>query len=160
MPVGEPQDHATQIGPIASARQRVVVENYIEIGRTQGAKLVVGGGRPQGLDRGWFVEPTIFTDVEPDMRIAQEEIVGPVLAVITYEDEDQAVAFANNSWYGLSGSVFTSHLEHGVALARRMRTGTVEQNGTQTGFHPRQGALGTAGSGEKTDRRASPPMWS
>jgi aldehyde dehydrogenase (NAD+) len=88
MPVGEPQDNATQIGPIASARQRVVVENYIEIGRTQGAKLVVGGGRPQGLDRGWFVEPTIFTDVEPDMRIAQEEIVGPVLAVITYEDEE------------------------------------------------------------------------
>jgi acyl-CoA reductase-like NAD-dependent aldehyde dehydrogenase len=149
MPVGDPHDPATQIGPIVSAQQRSVVENYIEIGREQGAKLVVGGGRPPGLDRGWFVEPTIFTAVEPDMRIAQEEIFGPVLSVITYDTEDEAIALANNSWYGLSGAVFTSDVAHGLELAQRMRTGTVELNGNKSGFTAPAGGFKRSGIGRE-----------
>jgi aldehyde dehydrogenase (NAD+) len=150
MPVGDPHDPATQIGPMAAARQRTVVENYIKIGLEQGAKIVVGGGRPPGLDRGWFVEPTIFSDVEPDMRIAQEEIFGPVLAVLTYEDEDEAIAIANNSPYGLNGSIFTSDLERGLELARRIHTGTVELNGNPAGYHAPMGGFKSSGIGRES----------
>ena len=150
MPVGDPHDPATQIGPMVAARQRARVENYIQLGQEQGAKLVVGGGRPPDLDRGWFVEPTLFTAVEPDMRIAQEEIFGPVLSVLTYEDEDQAIAIANNSSYGLSGAVFTSDVEHGLQLARRMRTGTVELNGNIVGFHAPVGGFKCSGIGRES----------
>jgi aldehyde dehydrogenase (NAD+) len=149
MPVGDPLDPATQIGPMATARQRAVVENYIEVGREQGATVVVGGGRPHGLDRGWFVEPTIFVGVEPGMRIAQEEIFGPVLSVIAYNDEEEAVAFANDSSYGLNGSVFTSDIEHGLDLARRIRTGTVELNGYPAGFHAPAGGFKCSGIGRE-----------
>jgi aldehyde dehydrogenase (NAD+) len=149
MPVGDPLDPATQIGPMATARQRAVVENYIEVGREQGAKVVVGGGRPHGLDRGWFVEPTIFVGVEPGMRIAQEEIFGPVLSVIAYNDEEEAVAFANDSSYGLNGSVFTSDIERGLDLARRIRTGTVELNGYPAGFHAPAGGFKCSGIGRE-----------
>jgi aldehyde dehydrogenase (NAD+) len=135
---------------MVASRQRACVENYIQLGQEQGAKLVVGGGRPPYLDRGWFVEPTLFTAVEPDMRIAQEEIFGPVLSVITYEDEDQAIAIANNSSYGLSGAVFTSDLEHGLELARRMRTGTVELNGNVAGFHAPMGGFKCSGIGRES----------
>jgi aldehyde dehydrogenase (NAD+) len=150
MPAGDPHDPATQIGPMVASRQRACVENYIQLGQEQGAKLVVGGGRPPYLDRGWFVEPALFTAVEPDMRIAQEEIFGPVLSVITYEDEDQAIAIANNSSYGLSGAVFTSDLEHGLELARRMRTGTVELNGNVAGFHAPMGGFKCSGIGRES----------
>jgi aldehyde dehydrogenase (NAD+) len=109
------------------------VEGYIQAGIAEGARVVLGGGRPAALDRGWFVEPTVFVGVEPSMRIAQEEIFGPVLAILTYDDEDEAVAVANDSQYGLSGAVFTSDPEHGLDLARRMRTGTVELNGSPIG---------------------------
>ena len=149
MPVGDPMDPATQIGPMATARQRERVEEYIAIGREEGAQAVLGGGRPAGLDRGWFVEPTIFSKVDPGMRIAQEEIFGPVLAVMTYDDEDEAVAIANDSRYGLNGSVFTSDVEHGFEVARRMRTGTVELNGNPAGWHAPFGGFKDSGIGRE-----------
>jgi aldehyde dehydrogenase (NAD+) len=149
MPVGDPADPATEVGPIVSARQRGRVEGYIEQGRREGAKVLVGGGRPAVLARGWFVEPTIFTEVAPSMRIAQEEIFGPVLAVLACADEEQAVAFANDSDYGLNGSVFTSDPERALAVARRIRTGTVELNGSVVGFHAPIGGFKCSGIGRE-----------
>jgi acyl-CoA reductase-like NAD-dependent aldehyde dehydrogenase len=148
LPVGDPFDPATKIGPLVTSRQRDIVEGFIESGRSEGANLVIGGKRPD-LERGWFVQPTIFSDVHPDMRIAQEEIFGPVLSVITYEDEDEAVAIANNSMYGLSGSVFTSDLEHGLELAKRIRTGTVELNGFPAGYEAPMGGFKNSGIGRE-----------
>ncbi len=149
MPVGDPADPATQIGPLVSARQRDRVEGYIAAGRAQGAKAALGGGRLAGLDRGWFVDPTIFTAVEPAMIIAQEEIFGPVLAVLAYDGEEQAVALANDSDYGLNGAVFTSDLDHGLAVARRIRTGTVELNGNTAGFCSPMGGFKDSGIGRE-----------
>ncbi|MDR7166908.1 acyl-CoA reductase-like NAD-dependent aldehyde dehydrogenase [Nocardia kruczakiae] len=149
MPVGDPSDAATEIGPVVSARQRAMIESYLEIGRNEGAKIAVGGGRPAGLDRGWFVEPTVFTGVAPDMRIAQEEIFGPVLSVLSFADEDEAVAIANNSMFGLNGSVFTADDEHALAVARRIRTGTVELNGNIVGFHSPIGGFKCSGIGRE-----------
>ena len=149
MPVGDPADPDTQVGPLVTARQRERVEGYINIGTSQGAKVVTGGGRPKDLDRGWFVEPTIFSGVEPSMRITQEEIFGPVLAVMAYDDEDDAMRIANDSQYGLNGSVFTSDLEHGLAVARRMRTGTVELNGSPAGFTAPMGGFKCSGIGRE-----------
>jgi acyl-CoA reductase-like NAD-dependent aldehyde dehydrogenase len=149
MPVGDPNDPATEIGPLVTARQRERVEGYIAAGRAEGAKAVLGGGRPAGLDRGWFVEPTVFAGVEPGMRIAQEEIFGPVVAVLAYEDEEQAVAIANDSDYGLNGAVFTSDPEHGLAVARRIRTGTVELNGSPAGFYAPMGGMKCSGIGRE-----------
>jgi aldehyde dehydrogenase (NAD+) len=125
MPVGDPMDPATEIGPLAAARQRDRVNGYIELGQKEGARLVVGGtGRPDGLDTGWYVRPTVFADVSNDMRIAREEIFGPVLAVIPYDDVDDAVRIANDSDYGLAGSVWTADAEAGLDVARRVRTGS------------------------------------
>ncbi len=152
MPVGDPHDPGTHIGPMVTARQRDRVENYITVGQSEGAKMVVGGGRPAHLDRGWFVESTIFTDVQPDMRIAQEEIFGPVLAVLSYDTEDEAVAIANNSPYGLSGAVYTSDLEHGLAVAQRIRTGTVELNGNPIGPSAPFGGFKSSGLGRENGR--------
>ncbi|RZL84602.1 MAG: aldehyde dehydrogenase [Rhodococcus sp. (in: high G+C Gram-positive bacteria)] len=149
MPVGDPADPATQIGPMVTARHRGVVEGYIQAGKDEGATVVVGAGRPDRLDRGWFVAPTIFTEVDPDMRIAQEEIFGPVLAVITYQDEAEAIDIANNSTYGLNGAVFTADLDHGMAVASRMRTGTVELNGNSAGFHAPVGGFKGSGIGRE-----------
>ncbi|MFE7128521.1 aldehyde dehydrogenase [Streptomyces sp. NPDC057617] len=127
--VGDALDHATQIGPLVSAEQRDRVEGYIRKGRSEGARLTTGGGRPAGLDRGWFVEPTIFADVENSSTIAQEEIFGPVLTITPYDGEDEAVRLANDSAYGLAGTVWTSDLDRGARVARRIRTGTVGLNG-------------------------------
>jgi acyl-CoA reductase-like NAD-dependent aldehyde dehydrogenase len=148
MPVGDPFDPATKVGPLVSARQRALVEGYIASGRSEGATVVVGG-KPSRFERGWFVEPTVFADVRPDMRIAQEEIFGPVISVITYEDEDEAVAIANNSMYGLSGSVFTRDLKHGLDLAKRIRTGTVELNGSPAGYEAPMGGFKNSGIGRE-----------
>lgn len=148
MPVGDPRDPATQIGPMVTERHRGVVEGYIASGREQGATVVVGGGRPD-IERGWFVEPTIFTDVDPHMRIAQEEIFGPVLAVLTYDDEAEAIEIANNSDYGLNGAVFTQDLDRGLAVASRIRTGTVELNGNPSGFHAPIGGFKHSGLGRE-----------
>jgi acyl-CoA reductase-like NAD-dependent aldehyde dehydrogenase len=149
MPVGDPTDPATQIGPMVNQRQHERVLGYIDIGREEGATLVRGGGRPAGLDRGYYVEPTIFTDVTPDMRIAQEEIFGPVVSVIPYDDEAEAVAIANDSTYGLNGSVFTGDAAHGVDIARRIRTGTVEVNGSPVGFTAPIGGFKYSGIGRE-----------
>jgi aldehyde dehydrogenase (NAD+) len=127
--IGDPLDPATQVGPLVSQRQRDRVESYIEKGKGEGARLVVGGGRPDGLDRGWFVQPTVFADVDRGATIAQEEIFGPVLSVIAYDDEDDAVAIANDTDYGLGGSVWTADPERGAAFARRVRSGTIGVNG-------------------------------
>jgi betaine-aldehyde dehydrogenase len=126
--VGDPRDPTTTIGPLQSERQRERVEGYIEAGRDQGAQLICGGVRPD-LDAGYYVAPTIFVDVDNGMRIAQEEIFGPVLAVIDYDSEDEAIAIANDSIYGLSGAVWTADDERGVQLARRVRSGTFAVNG-------------------------------
>ena len=128
MVVGDPLDPATTCGPMASERHLEKVMSYIEIGRGSDARLVAGGGRPAGLDRGWFVEPTIFADVGNDDRIAREEIFGPVMTVIPYEGEEEAVALANDSVYGLAGSVWTADEERGLEIARRIRTGTIGVN--------------------------------
>jgi acyl-CoA reductase-like NAD-dependent aldehyde dehydrogenase len=149
MPVGDPSQDSTQIGPLASSRQREIVEGYIGGGRDQGATLVRGGGRPEALDRGWFVEPTVFAGVRPDMTIAREEIFGPVLAVMTYRDEAEAIAIANDSDYGLNGSVFTTDLDHGLAVASQIRTGVVELNGNPIGLHAPFGGFKSSGIGRE-----------
>lgn len=127
--VGDPFDDATQVGPLVSAGQRARVESYIDKGMADGARVIVGGGRPGGLERGWFVEPTVFADVDPRTTIAREEIFGPVLAVIPYDDEDDAVAIANDSEYGLGGSVWSADPSRALDVASRVETGTVGING-------------------------------
>ncbi|WP_210085816.1 aldehyde dehydrogenase [Mycobacterium sp. OAE908] len=127
--VGDPTDPQTDIGPMASRRQQQRVEKYIALGQEEGARVVVGGtGMPEGLDRGWYVQPTVFADVDSRMRIAQEEIFGPVLAVIPYDDVDDAIRIANDSRYGLAGTVWTRDIDHGMDVARRIRTGSVGIN--------------------------------
>jgi aldehyde dehydrogenase (NAD+) len=126
--VGDALDPDTQIGPMASTTHRDRVERYIAKGVGDGAKLVTGGGRPTGLDAGWFVQPTVFADVDNNSTIAQEEIFGPVLSVIRYTDTDDAIRIANDSDYGLGGSVWTSDPDRGMAVARRVRTGTIGIN--------------------------------
>ncbi|CAO5153893.1 Geranial dehydrogenase [Frankia sp. AiPs1] len=129
LPIGDPADPGTFLGPVISARQRERVLGYIDIGRKEGATVVTGGGRPAGLDRGWYVEPTVFRDVAPDMRIAQEEIFGPVVTFLPYQDVDEAVAIANSTEFGLYGTVWTPDIDRGVEVGRRIRTGTFGVNG-------------------------------
>jgi aldehyde dehydrogenase (NAD+) len=126
---GDPTDPANLQGPLINARQRERVLGLIETGKAEGARLVVGGGRPPQFEKGYYVEPTLFVDVDPDSTIAQDEIFGPVLAVIPYEGDDEAVRIANNSRYGLSGAVSSRDLDRALAVARRIRTGTVSVNG-------------------------------
>ena len=128
MPVGLPDDAGAMIGSLISEKQRERVEGYIKKGVDEGARLVTGGGRPEGLDSGWFVQPTVFADVDNSMTIAQEEIFGPVLAVIPYDTEEDAVRIANDSPYGLSGSVFTTDNEKAMKIASKIRTGTYAVN--------------------------------
>lgn len=124
LPVGLPDDPGAQIGSLISAKQRERVEGYIAKGIEEGARLVCGGGRPEGLDSGFFVEPTVFADVDNSMTIAQEEIFGPVLSIIAYDTEDDAIAIANDSVYGLAGSVWTADVPRGIEIASKIRTGT------------------------------------
>lgn len=126
---GDPTNPAHLMGPVVSRRQRDRVLGYIEKGRREGARLLTGGGVPKHLPKGFYVEPTLFADVDPDATIAQEEIFGPVLAVIPYEDDDDAVRIANHSIYGLSGAVTSASEERALAVARRIRTGTLSVNG-------------------------------
>jgi aldehyde dehydrogenase (NAD+) len=128
--VGDPTDEKTRIGPMSSRTQQERVRAYISTGMEEGAELAVGGPTtPDGLETGAYVRPTIFSGVRSDMRIAQEEIFGPVLSVMPYSDEDEAVEIANSTGYGLAGAVFAGSQERGVEVARRMRTGQVDVNG-------------------------------
>jgi betaine-aldehyde dehydrogenase len=124
---GPPSDPESQMGPLIAERQRDRVESYIAKGKSEGARLVAGGGRPD-IETGWYVDPTVFADVDNSMTIAQEEIFGPVLAVIPYDGVDDAVRIANDSDYGLAGSVWTNDIDLGLDIARRVRTGTYAIN--------------------------------
>jgi acyl-CoA reductase-like NAD-dependent aldehyde dehydrogenase len=127
--VGDPQNPATQMGPLTMQRQLERVQGYIAKGKDEGAKLVLGGGRPRGFDRGYFIEPTVFSDVDTTMTIAREEIFGPVVSFIAYDGLDDAIAKANDTTYGLHGAVYTAETEHGYEVARRMQSGSVTVNG-------------------------------
>jgi aldehyde dehydrogenase (NAD+) len=129
IPYGDPLDPSHLMGPLISGKQRERVLGYIERGKKDGARLVTGGGVPAHLSKGFYVQPTIFADVDPASAIATEEIFGPVLVVIPYDDEDDAVRIANNSIYGLSGAVSSASEERALAVARRIRTGTMSVNG-------------------------------
>jgi aldehyde dehydrogenase (NAD+) len=126
---GDPQGPDVIMGPLVSAKQRDRVLGYIDKGVKEGATLALGGGRPAHLPTGWYVEPTLFTGVDNSMTIAQEEIFGPVLVAIAFDDDDHAVQIANDSVYGLSGGVFSGSLDRAIGVAERIRTGTFAVNG-------------------------------
>ena len=126
--VGDPLDPVTQVGPLVAQRQRDRVEGFLKAGKADGARVVTGGGRPADQPNGWYIEPTVFADVDNGMQIAREEIFGPVLSVIPYDTEDDAVRIANDSNYGLCGSVWTGDPEHGAEVGARVRTGVVAVN--------------------------------
>ncbi|MFF0011533.1 aldehyde dehydrogenase family protein [Streptomyces sp. NPDC005374] len=135
--VGDPADEATTMGPLISEAQRDKVEKLIRAGEEEGAGIVCGGGRPTGLDRGYFVEPTLFVDVDNAMTIARTEFFGPVGVVIPFRDDEEAVRIANDSPYGLSGAVWSADTVTAYELATRIRTGTVTINGGSAGVSPR-----------------------
>jgi aldehyde dehydrogenase (NAD+) len=126
---GDPTDPSVMMGPLVSDVQRQRVLGYIEKGKAEGAKVALGGGKPAHLTKGWYVEPTVLVDVDQNATVAQEEIFGPVLVVLTHDGDDDAVAIANNSIYGLSGAVASADTERAKAVANRMRTGTISVNG-------------------------------
>lgn len=146
--VGNALDAGTQIGPMASAMHRDKVERYIALGKEEG-RLVAGGSRPSSGEGGWFVEPTVFADVDNSSRIAQEEIFGPVLTVTPYEDEDQAVRIANDSQFGLGGSVWSRDSERALAVARRVESGTVGVNGYMPSLGAPFGGIKGSGMGRE-----------
>ncbi|WP_210339643.1 aldehyde dehydrogenase [Ensifer sp. ENS07] len=149
MPIGDPFDANTQIGPMVSKRQMERVSNYIEQGLKEGRAIRGGLGRPAELNHGWFVRPTLLASVHPNAVIAQEEVFGPVLALSTFETEDEAIAIANNSAFGLSGAVFSSNLEKAIAVAGRVKTGVVEINGRGIGHHSPFGGVKDSGLGRE-----------
>lgn len=150
MTVGDPMDPATEIGPMVAQRQQERVEKYIALGQEEGARVVVGGnGMPDGLSSGWYVRPTVFADVDNRMRIAQEEIFGPVLSVIPYDDVDDAVRIANESDYGLAGTVWTADQDAGMAVARRVRAGTYGVNTYTMDFAAPFGGFKASGIGRE-----------
>jgi acyl-CoA reductase-like NAD-dependent aldehyde dehydrogenase len=127
---GDPQDEATRLGPLVSATQRERVRGYIEKGVAEGARLVTGGAAPpSGRDRGYYVQPTVFADVDPATTIAREEIFGPVLSIIPFDSEDEAIRIANDTTYGLAGAVWAGDKERAVSIARRLEAGQVDVNG-------------------------------
>ncbi|SNS36472.1 aldehyde dehydrogenase [Actinacidiphila glaucinigra] len=148
--VGDPSEPDTFIGPMIRRDQQQRVIDYIRLGIEEGARLVTGGPEvPPGLEQGYYVTPTVFADVDNGMRIAQEEIFGPVLVVIAYDDEDDAVRIANDSEYGLSGGVWTASPERALAVARRLRTGTVTLNGSPMSFDGPFGGHKASGVGRE-----------
>ncbi|GHE83568.1 aldehyde dehydrogenase [Amycolatopsis deserti] len=157
IPLGDPTDPANLFGPLVSARQRERVESYVELGRQEGAKVVVGGGRPASLPRGYYVEPTVFRDVTNDMRIAREEIFGPVVVVIPYADEAEAVAIANDSEYGLGGGVFSPDRSRATDLARRVATGTIGVNSASFPMEAPFGGVKNSGLGRELGPGALDP---
>ena len=155
--VGDPFDSSVQMGPLAMERQRDRVEGYIKSGIAEGAQLATGGGRPKDLDRGWFVEPTVFGNVDNSWKIAQEEIFGPVLSVIPAEDEQQAIAIANDTIYGLNASVFTHDAERAREVAGQLRAGTVGHNNFRTDFGIGFGGFKQSGIGREGGRAGLEP---
>jgi betaine-aldehyde dehydrogenase len=148
--IGDPHDPATEIGPLVAQRQQERVEKYIAVGQEEGANVVVGGnGMPSGLDKGWYVQPTLFSGVDNGMRIAREEIFGPVISVIPYDDERDAVRIANDSDYGLAGSVWTADVDKGLDIARRVRTGTYGINQYTMDFVAPFGGYKSSGVGRE-----------
>jgi acyl-CoA reductase-like NAD-dependent aldehyde dehydrogenase len=147
--VGDPFDEQTQMGPLVAARQRDRVEGYIARGIAEGATLATGGGRPQDLDRGYYIEPTVFGNVSNSATIAQEEIFGPVLSVIPAADEDDAIAIANDTIYGLNASVFTNDVDRARKVAGQLRSGTVGHNALRTDFGIAFGGFKQSGIGRE-----------
>jgi len=148
--VGDPNEDETEIGPLAARHHQERVEKYIALGQEEGARVVIGGsGRPAGLDKGWYVQPTVFADADNSMRIAQEEIFGPVITVIPYDDLDDAIRIANESDYGLAGTVWTADTELGVDVARRVRTGTYGINHYTMDFVAPFGGFKASGIGRE-----------
>jgi acyl-CoA reductase-like NAD-dependent aldehyde dehydrogenase len=147
--VGDQFDDSTQMGPLAMRRQRDRVEGYIAAGVDEGATLAAGGGRPKHLDRGWFVEPTVFANVDNSSTIAQEEIFGPVLSVIPAADEDDAIRIANDTIYGLNSTVFTDDVDRAMEVAGKLRSGTVGHNAFRTDFGITFGGFKQSGIGRE-----------
>jgi betaine-aldehyde dehydrogenase len=147
--VGDPLDERTGIGPLVASRQRDRVEALFGTARDEGATTLRGGGRPAGLDRGWFVEPTVFDDVTPAMTIANVEVFGPVLCLMAYDDVDEAVTIANATVYGLAGAVWTGDGDRGIAVARRIRTGTCGVNRYGVDFGAPFGGFKQSGLGRE-----------
>jgi aldehyde dehydrogenase (NAD+) len=147
--VGNSLDPETQVGPLVSERQRDRVEGYIAKGKEQDARLVAGGGRPAGEQTGWFIEPTVFAEVDNSHTIAREEIFGPVVTITPYTDDDEAVRIANDSEYGLAGTVWTTDSERGLGVARRVETGTVGINHYTPDIHSPMSGVKASGGGLK-----------
>jgi aldehyde dehydrogenase (NAD+) len=148
--VGDPRNEDTRLGPLASAAQLSRVRDYIERGIAEGAELVTGGAElPDGLSKGFYVRPTVFGRVHPKATIAQEEIFGPVLSILTYEDEEEAIRIANDSLYGLGGAVWAGSDERAIAVARRIRTGQVDINGGAWNVHAPFGGFKQSGYGRE-----------
>ncbi len=147
--VGDPNDPATQMGPVAMKRQLERVEGYIAKGEAEGGVLAVGGRRPSHMNRGYYIEPTLFTGVDNASTIAQEEIFGPVLSLIPAEDEEDAIRLANASIYGLNGAVFTNDSEKAYQVGRRVRTGAIGQGGLKMDFALPFGGFKQSGVGRE-----------
>ena len=148
--VGDPMDESIRCGPMVSARQQKSVTNYIKSGIIEGATLVAGGdGMPDGLENGYFVKPTVFADVTPDMTIFREEIFGPVLTITTYETEDEAIDLANDSEYGLSGGIWSGNEDRAMRVARKIRTGQVSINGGAFNISAPFGGYKLSGNGRE-----------
>ena len=148
--VGDPLDPATTIGPVVNKAQFERIQNYIKVGIDEGARVVVGGpGRPEGLTRGYFVKPTIFANVKPNQTIAQEEIFGPVLAVLTYKTEDEAIEIANGTQYGLGAYLFAKDAKHGHEVGARLQAGRVFLNGAPSNTAAPMGGYKRSGNGRE-----------
>lgn len=147
--IGDPNAEDTQMGPIAMKRQLETIESYIDIGLKEGARIVTGGRRPPGFERGYYYEPTLLTGVGNGSRVAQEEIFGPVVVVIPYRDLDHGIELANDSDFGLNGAVFTHDNQRAYHVARRVRTGTIAQNGSKSDFSIGFGGFKQSGIGRE-----------
>jgi len=152
--VGDPTDPSIDVGPLIRAERRQAVEGYVEAGLSEGAELVIGGSRPTGLDRGYYYEPTLFTNVTNDMKIAQEEIFGPVLSVIPYDTVDEAVRIANDSIFGLQANVACASVAEGIAVAKRIRSGAVSVNSAIDSLHAPRGGFKQSGIGRECGKWA------
>ena len=148
--VGDPADEKTAVGPLVSAVQFERVQSLIEAGIAEGARLAAGGpDRPAGLETGYFVRPTVFADVSNDMTIAREEIFGPVLSILPYESEEEAISIANDTPYGLSGYVQSGDVDHAMAVAAQIRSGNIHVNGSGADFGAPFGGYKMSGNGRE-----------